>query len=110
MPTTATPLHIDLRGKSVEEVVEILNQNNYRIPLIFDATADWRQFSILNRDPEQYQNTTITGIMIKEEDAPGLTVIVYDGSEHTLRPGHDLHLFDGEHNGWGWVRGSYLTK
>jgi hypothetical protein len=46
-PTIATPLRLDLRTKTKEEVAEILRQNGYRVNGIYRERA-WNEPNIFN--------------------------------------------------------------
>ena len=103
------PLTIDLRGKTPDEVVEILIDNGFG-DIQCVETGGWKNRSILHIPTEEDKERVVHLIQIKEDEASNLTVISFSGKVHVLRPGHDLHFFEGPNGGWGWARTSYLFK
>jgi hypothetical protein len=113
-PSVATPLHLDLRGKTVEEVAEILRQNGYRVSDPYIESA-WGEPNIFNPHPTQDdRDQLVWRIPINWRDSPNLTIVGWNGKEHTLRPGHEPFFFEAlpgkREAGWGWANAHYLMK
>lgn len=111
--TDARRIKIDLRDMTPDEVVAILQENGFQ-NVSHALEPGWGEVSIFNLQPTQAdRDQVVRRIAIQEVEAPLLTVVVHDGSEHTLKPGHDLRYFE-QHGdrqaGWGWARTSYLYK
>lgn len=111
--SVAQRLKIDLRGKTPDEVVAILQEYGYR-NISHRIERGWGERSIFNLNPTPEDKEQIVRcIPIDYDEAHKLTVVLPDGTEHTFRPGHDLHFFEqygDRRGGWGWARTSYLYK
>ncbi len=111
--TNARRIKIDLRDMTPDEVVAILQENGFH-DVSHALEPGWGEVSIFNLHPTQAdRDQVVRRIAIQGVEAPLLTVVVHDGSEHTLEPGHDLHYFEqcGDRlAGWGWARTSYLYR
>ncbi len=109
----AKALKLDLRGKTPDEVVTILQEHGYS-NVRHRPEKGWGLRSIFNFNPSPEDKKQIVRcVPIKDSEAPNLTVVVHDGREHTLQPGHDLHFFEpigDKKGGWGWARTSLLYK
>lgn len=104
---TLQPLKIDLRGKTKEEVIELLSRHGF-CNVTQSISDAYRHDSLIHKTTLVDQERLAWCISIKRDEAPSLTVIVHDGTEHTLRPGHDLYFFEGTEGGWGWANTAYL--
>lgn len=98
-------LRIDLRGKTMEEVVAALKEGGY-CNIRYERTDAYEHDSIFG----PALPGVVYCIAIEDSEAPNLTVVPTSGREHCLRPGHDLYFHEGEKGGWGWARTSYLYK
>ena len=112
--STALPLHLDLRGKTLVEVAEILKQSGYRISDTYQEKA-FGQPNIFNWNPTtEDMEGVVWCIEINRRDSPNLTIVPSSGKEHTLRSGHNPCFFEPlpgkREGGWGWVNTDYLTK
>ncbi|CAN5152637.1 hypothetical protein BH11PAT3_BH11PAT3_0730 [soil metagenome] len=104
MPATAIrPLKVDLRGKTPDEVVSLLTESGFT-DVIKSVSDDFKHNSLIHRTSELDQKREVWKVTIDSAQAPSLTVIIHNGSEHALQPGHDLYFFEGEEGGWGWAR------
>lgn len=103
---TAQVLTLDLRGKTPDEVVDILTENGYSGVRHYESDVE-KNPSRFNPDPSERDKTRVViCVTIKDEEAPNLTVVAYDGKAHNLCPGHELYLYDEPDGGWGWARTS----
>jgi hypothetical protein len=89
--TQVTPCKIDLRGKSLEEVVETLRANGYSVSA--SETRMWELHDKQHYGPD-YVSPAVHVVWMKWQEAASLTCTIYNGKEVTLKPGHDLHLMD----------------
>ena len=83
-------LDIDLTGKTLEEVLKILQDNDYSVSARQTTMWDVRA-AALSGKKESWPPVHI--IWIKDEESPLLTVTIFNGEKVTLKPGMDLHLF-----------------
>lgn len=91
------PLEIDLRGKSFDEVAELLERSGFSIHRS-DVTHYWDAH-------KKVADAPVRAIFIEDDGAPELTVTIFDGKKITRKPGEDLHLFDrppGRQPGQDW--------
>ena len=87
----AKPLEIDLQGKSLEEVMKMLQDNGFIVTTAdISTTWDSRDKALGGKE----KGPPVHVIWIKDDEAPLLTVTIFNGRKKTLEPGYDLHLFD----------------
>lgn len=104
------PLEIDLRGKTVEEVVKLLQENGFH-SWSDDVTElyDGRTFLCERRDPKY----PVYVVWICPEEADLLTVTIFDGKTMKVPSYRNLHFYtptDKEPGGWGIENTGYLMK
>jgi len=85
------PLKIDLRGKTLEEVVKTLCANGYSVSASETRMWEWHDKAKYGPD---YVSPPVHVVWMKWQEAANLTCTIFDGKEVTLKPGHDLHLMD----------------
>lgn len=78
----ALPTEIDLRGKSLDEVIQLLKKNG------FSASAT--NLSLWEDSPGPATQV----VWIEDDESSLLTVVIFNGSIVTLEPGMNLHLSD----------------
>jgi len=84
-------LHIDLRGKSLEEVMGLLTNSGFRVLSVKTDMWDTRERILHGRTED---GPPVHVIWMDNAEAPLLTVIIFNGKEINLKPGMDLHLFN----------------
>ena len=113
-PTTAKAIRLDLRGKTKEEVADILRANGYRVEGIYRERA-WNEPNIFNWEPDADDRVQVVwSVQLNWRDSPRLTVVIWNGTEHTLRSGQNPCFFESipgrREGGWGLVNTDYLNK
>lgn len=90
------PFEVDLRGRQLKEVVQLLTENGFNVHSSETKMWEsrWKPTHPLDQDTP---SPPVHIVWIKDEEAKSLTVVFeQDGVETkaTLVPGMDLHLFD----------------
>lgn len=78
----ALPLEIDLRGKSLDEVMQLLKKNGFSVSST--NISLW----------EGCPGPATQVVWIEDEESSLLTVVIFNGRIITLKPGMNLHLAD----------------
>lgn len=90
---TARQLDLDLRGKSLEEVTKILQDNGFKVTSSKTSMWDDREIYLGQRPPGSV-GPPVHVVWIDVDEAHLLTVTIFNGKKITLTSRHDLHLFD----------------
>ncbi len=112
-PSVARRLHLDLRGKTKEEVLKILREHGYRVSL--RQETEYGKPNIINLDPtSEDKEDVIWCIHLNWRDAHNLSIITERGDEHVLRGGQNPCFWEpvpGKRpGGWGWLNTDYIGK
>jgi hypothetical protein len=102
LPGGPRPLEIDLRGKTVEEVMEILQDNGFTVRSsditdIYDSRE-----TVLSK--QEVHGSKVYAIWLKSEERHLLTVIPFHGEKVQVPADHNLHLFapSDKNPEWAW--------
>ena len=87
----AKPLEIDLRGKSLGEVMKLLQDNGFTVSSTKTSMWDDREKILYGRKED---GPPVHIIWMKDDECPLLTITIFNGKKKILEPGYDLHLFD----------------
>lgn len=84
-------LELDLSGKTLDEVVQILKKHGFTVSAQRTDLFDERERILYNR---KENGSPVHVVSIPEDEAPFLTVTIFTGSRKVLKKGDDLYLFD----------------
>ncbi len=88
--TAVRPFTLDPTGKSAEEIVAILTEAGFTVSSA-DITETWKASETAGGHAAN--GWPVTVVWLKNEEAPLLTVRIFNGSDVSLQAGQDLHLF-----------------
>jgi hypothetical protein len=110
LPGGPRPLEIDLRGKTVAEVVKILEDNGFTVRTS-DVTDLYQSKSLDER--KDHPHSAVYVIWIKAEERDLLTVTIFNGETKKVPADNNLHFFTAvgeEPEAWGLSNTGHLMK
>ena len=84
-------LEIDLRGRSLEEIMKLLQESGFTVSS--DKTTMWDQRDKVLYGSEK-SGPPVHVVWMDNKECSLLTVTIFNGKKVRLEPGDDLHLFD----------------